>query len=271
MTRGVSLGTVMPARPDSFDRHARLPAVPARLLRAQPPVLRPQDADWWRHPAKELRRLAAAGVIASPAHGYYVVPPATRVGDREWRPTLEGFALALGQRVGDIDRTALMGVSAARVHGAMPRAVGVGVLAVGHRRRRLHSAWGQLLFVFRDVTALDVQRTETDLTAGWVTTVEQTLLDVADRPHLGGLDARAASEIVTALGARADWQLVADLAQRQRRRAAFARARWVADPVVDTNAPAPAVPAHRERYAPALGLRPARSTAAQPFGVDPSR
>lgn len=123
------------------------------------------------------------------------------------------------------------------------------------------------MFVSRDVDTLDLQRADTDLTSGWVTTIEQTLLDIADRPSLGGLDALAVSEVIAALGPRADWDWVAELARRQRRRAAFARARWVADPVVDSDVRMPPVPSHRDRYADPLGLRPSRPTDAEPFGV----
>ena len=247
---------------------AARPSVPVGLLGMQPPVFRPRDVAFWNNPAKELARLSHAGVVAAPVHGYYVVVPAERVGDRSWRPAIEGFALALAQRVTDVDRAALMGPSAARLHGALPRAIGVAVVAVGVRRRSLRTAWGEVVFVARDVCALDLQRVDTDLTSGWATSIEQTILDVADRPGLGGLDPAAASEILTALAARADWHLVADLADRQHRRAAFARARWVADAVAPSDAPMPSPPSHRDRYAAPLGLHPAAPTDAEPFGVE---
>lgn len=236
------------------------------LLAADPPVLRPRDAGWWRNPAKELAGLAEAGIVAAPVHGHYVVAPPARFGDRTWRPTLEGFALALAQRIAGPDAVALMNVSAARIHGALPRAVGVAVVAMRHRHRPLRTDWGTVVFVARDADTVATQRTDTDLVAGWVTTVEQTLLDIADRPDLGGLDAHTASETLITLAARSDWDRVADLAADQRRRSAFARARWVADAVVDPDAPRPPVPP-RGRYAPARGLRPAAPTPPAPFGV----
>lgn len=244
-----------------------LPSVPASLLAMQPPVFRPRDVEFWNNATKELSRLSTAGVVAAPLHGYYVVVPPGRVGDRSWRPTIEGFALALAQRVTDADSAALMGVSAARLHGSLPRAIGTAVVAVGEQRRSLQTEWGDVVFVSRDVDALDLQRADTDLTAGWVTTIEQTILDVADRPTLGGIGALSASEVIAALGPRVDWDVVASLAQRQHRRAAYARARWVADAVIDSDAPMPLVPAHRDRYARPAGLRPIRPTAAAPFGV----
>lgn len=81
--------------------------------------------------------MAAAGAVATPLHGYYVVVPAERVGDRSWRPTIEGFALALAQRVADADGVALMGVSAGRLHGALPRALATAVVVAAEQRRVL--------------------------------------------------------------------------------------------------------------------------------------
>lgn len=202
--------------------------VPVRLLNADPPVVRPRDAGWWRNPAKELARLAAAGVVATPVHGHYVVPPPARMGDSMWRPTLEGFALAVAQRTVGAADAALMGISAARVHGALPRAVGTAVVAMPHRHRPLRTAWGTIVFVARDVAVVDVEATATDLTGGWVTTIEQTLLDVVARPTLGGLDELQVREIVTGLDARVDWDRVEALAMTQRRQAVAARARALA-------------------------------------------
>jgi predicted transcriptional regulator of viral defense system len=173
----------------------------------------------------------------------------------------------LAQRVADADRVALVGVSAARLHGALPRALATAVVAVGEQRRALETEWGDIVFVTRDVGVLDVQRADTDLTMGWVTTIEQTLLDIADRPTLGGIDPPAASDVLAALAPRAEWGVVADLARRQRRRAAYARARWVADGVIDADAPMPDVPSHHDRYADPLGLRPVAKTDPAPFGV----
>jgi len=57
---------------------------------------------------------------------------------------------------------------------------------------------------WRDVTRLDVERTETELGAGWVTGLEQTALDLAARPDLGGIDAPTSHEAIRALMLRAD-------------------------------------------------------------------
>jgi len=63
-------------------------------------------------------------------------------------------------------------------------------------------------FVKRDVSRLYLERIDTQLTFGWVTTVEQTLLDLASRPTLGDLGRSDVSDAVKALATRADWNLL---------------------------------------------------------------
>jgi hypothetical protein len=73
----------------------------------------------------------------------------------------------------------------------------------------------------RDVTRLDVQRHRSELGDGWLTTLEQTLIDLIARPGLGGApDADA----VAALIPRADTDLLRQLATDQRHRRAVEHA-----------------------------------------------
>jgi hypothetical protein len=60
-------------------------------------------------------------------------------------------------------------------------------------------------------------KSETSLTAGWVTTPEQTLLDLAGRPTLGEQPETDIREAVRALARRVDWEVVKRLAHKQRR------------------------------------------------------
>ncbi|WP_199485430.1 type IV toxin-antitoxin system AbiEi family antitoxin [Actinomadura craniellae] len=143
--------------------------------------------------------------------------PQRRLADPRWRPELHATALGIAVTDYGIDDAALMGTSAARHHGALPRAVAVAVVAIPRQRAALRLDIGQVTFVKRKVGRLDVERYEHDLVTGWVTTVEQTLLDVADRPALGGLTEDSAREVVRALALRADWGRVAELAREQRR------------------------------------------------------
>jgi predicted transcriptional regulator of viral defense system len=130
-----------------------------------------------------------------------------------------------------------MGMSAARLHGALPRAVATAVVAVPRQRPPL-TAFGEVVFVKRDTGRLATELTSTPLVAGLVTTVEQTMLDLADRPGLGGIHARQVGEAITALAVRVEWDEVLDLARRQRLHAAYVRARWVAARALETP-PAP--------------------------------
>ncbi|GAA4536033.1 hypothetical protein [Pseudonocardia xishanensis] len=114
------------------------------------------------------------------------------------------MALGVAGTGGHVAEWALMGVSAARIHGAIPRALSVaGVAGQRHRRTlELSDRDAVVLFVRRDIARLDVQRHRTELGQGWVTTVEQTLLDLIARPDLGGVPGLA-QEAVAALISRA--------------------------------------------------------------------
>jgi hypothetical protein len=127
------------------------------------------------------------------------------------------------------DGAALMGVTAARHHRAVPRALAVAIVAVPKQRPVLRTVAGEVLFVRRNVARLDVEAVETELATGWVTTVEQTILDLADRPSLGGLAERDLRDAVRALGQRADGTRLDTLAGAQRKPAALARARQMLD------------------------------------------
>lgn len=194
----------------------RLPAV---LLRRPMRVVRPQDAaDLYSFPRPEFARLSRAGVLRRLASGYYAIVPADQT-DHDWHPELEAAALGIAAADQRVDEVALMGLSAARVHGAIPRALGVAVVAAAGHRNTLHltDRDATVVFVRRDVSKLDCEQRQNELGRGLVTTVEQTLLDLAARPDLGGLpdEARAA---VQALLPRADREILRELATTQRRR-----------------------------------------------------
>lgn len=198
--------------------------VPPELLRRPLRVLRPRDgATSYAHPRPEFARLTRSGALHRLATGYYAVVPDDQVG-QNWRPELEAAALGIAVADESIDTVALMGLSAARVHGAIARAIGVAVIAARRHRPtlRLTDRDATVLFVRREVRALDVQRHTTELGQGWVTTVEQTVLDLAARPQLGDLPDEAHAA-VQALLPRANHDLLAELAATQRRRATLTR------------------------------------------------
>jgi len=199
--------------------------IPPGLARRPNRVLRPKDAqDVYEYPRAEFARLADRGVLRRLATGYFALVPQERLGDRRWTPGIEAAALGIAQADYGAAAVALMGVSAARHHSAIPRALALAVVAVPKQRPRMETEVGRIVFVKRDVSRLDLERVDMRLTAGWVTTIEQTLLDLSARPTLGNVDQRTINEAVKALAARADWTLVAHLAKEQHKPAALATA-----------------------------------------------
>jgi len=123
--------------------------IPVELLRRPLRVLRPQDgAVYYAHPRPEFARLARSGALHRVATGYYAVVPDDQLG-QGWQPELEAVALGIAAADEGIDTTALMGLSAARVHGAVPRALSVAVVAAGRHRStlRLTDRDADVLFV----------------------------------------------------------------------------------------------------------------------------
>lgn len=198
--------------------------LPVSLLQRPMRVLRPQDAGRvYAHPRPEFARLVRSGVLRRLATGYYAVVPDQRVG-LPWVPELESSALGIAAADEGAESVALMGISAARVHGAVPRALGVAVVAASRHRAtiRLVDRAAEVVFVRRDVRRIDVERRQLELGQGWVTTVEQTIIDLFSRPDLGHVPDES-NAAVHALLPRADMELLRDLAASQRRTDALAR------------------------------------------------
>lgn len=119
----------------------------------------------------------------------------------------------------------LTGLTAARVHRALPRAIGVAFAAVPAQRRPLPlvDRQGRIHFVTRAVAELDAVLVTTDLGPALATTPEQTVLDLA-RADPRGQDADA-QEAIDALWPECDEDVLAEIAGRQRMRATLARLR----------------------------------------------
>jgi len=209
----------------------RVTGLPAALARRPMQTMRPRDAARvYAHPRPQLKRLVERGVMHRLARGHYVVVPlAARSG---WKPTIEAAAAGVAAARFGPDAIVLMGPTAARIHGAIPRALAVGVVAVPEQSRaiQLTDRDGVVQFVTRDTDRLDAVRIDTELGRALVTTVEQTILDLAHRPTLGGVEEREAREAVRMLMGRADADKLERLAAQQNLRAALVRARhWVAE------------------------------------------
>ena len=212
-------------------RAERASGLPAPLARTPFGVLRPVDAARvYAQPRQEFQRLTKRGVLHRLATGYYaVVPPHSR--DRTWQPTLEAAAYGIAAADYGAADAVLMGLSAARLHGAIPRAVAVAVVAIEKNRPTvsLVDRSAEVRFVRRDTTRLQAERMTTDLGTALVTTVEQTLLDLAHRPDLGAVPLEA-HDAVSALWPRAVQDELERIAADQRLRAALRRARgWVGE------------------------------------------
>ncbi|WP_228001728.1 type IV toxin-antitoxin system AbiEi family antitoxin domain-containing protein [Nocardia australiensis] len=207
----------------------RSTVLPSELWRAPLRTLRPQDlAGIYAQPRPEIARLVDRGVLHRVAHGYYIIVPPDYVG-RTWLPGLEAAAAGIASSIYGPDHTIVMGISAARMLGAVPRALATAVVAVPgqHRPIALTDRSAQVLFVRRDTEALDAERVETPLGPVLVTTPEQTVLDLARRPELGNAEAEVRPAIET-LYRRSDAARLTQLATVQRRVAALRRAEtWV--------------------------------------------
>lgn len=150
--------------------------------------------------------------------------PREELGNPSWRPPIEELALGLGITDHGEDAVVLMGLSAARLHGVVPRAHAVGWLAVEVSRRPLDAGrYGMVTFITRTVQALDTVRVRTELADGWMTSVEQTIIDLARHPRYGG-GQDLADTAIRALWSKAAVPLVDELAQSQRGTAAIGRA-----------------------------------------------
>lgn len=193
-------------------------------------VLRPRDAaGFYTQPALQFRRLEKEGVLLKVAHGYYaLIPEASRGG--QWRPEIEALALGVGQADYGINGAVLMHLSAARVQGAIPRAIAVAVLAVPKQRPALETMYGRIIFVKRDVARLKRIKVITELETGWSTSNEQTVVDLARRPDLVKGMSHVAHEAVCNLFALSDKGILDSLVKEARMGSALNQlAIWIKD------------------------------------------
>lgn len=200
-------------------------AVPASLTARPLRTFRTGQAEGtYAYPGPEIARLHEKGLLHRLADGYYVVVPQDMLG-RTWIPDLEAAAAGIATTIYGHDDIVVMGLSAARLHGAIPRALATAIVAVPrqHRPITLADRPAVVRFVKRNTAELDAERIRTDLGPTLATTPEQTILDLAHRPALGesATDVPAAVE---ALYAQADPERLRQLATEQRRLASWRRA-----------------------------------------------
>ena len=193
--------------------------LPMRMVRAA------TAADVYAHPRAELARLTDLGLLHRVATGFYVAVPDDRV-RAEWMPGLEAAAAGIAVAAYGTDDVVVMGVSAARLHGAIPRALATAVVAVPTRHDPIRLADRQAVvrFVVRDTARLDAERLDTELGAVLVTRAEQTVLDLVKRPGLGDAEGEV-WPAVEQMYRRCDPEVLAELAGAQKMRRTLARLR----------------------------------------------
>lgn len=170
-----------------------------------------------------MLRLVRNGLLHRLADGYFAVVPQDRVGT-DWMPTLEGAAAGVAAADFGEGNYALMGLAAARLHGAIARAVAVAFVAAPRRRQelRLIDRPGRIHFLPRNIDRIHAERMVTDMGPCLVTTPEQTTLDLAHLPKLGDME-REVWDAVDLLQPRCDEALLAQIADEQRLGAALRR------------------------------------------------
>lgn len=206
------------ARQHSTAVPAGLAARPLRTFRTG------QAGNSYAYPGPEVARLHERGLLHRLANGYYVVVPHDMMG-RNWIPDLEAAAAGIAATIYGHDDIVAMGPSAARLHGAIPRALATAIVAVPrqHRTIKLADRPAIVRFVKRNTAELDAERVRTELGPALVTTPEQTILDLAHRPSLGDNEVDIPMAVKN-LYARADLNRLHDLAIQQRRLASLRRA-----------------------------------------------
>lgn len=151
------------------------------IARAPMRAVRAADlAGIYAYPGPALAALARRGLVHRLAHGIYCAVPPEYAGDT-WRPSLEAATAAIATALQGDRVPILTGLTAARMHHALPRAIGVGYVAVPTQHRPVHLADrdGEVRFVTRAVANLDAVAVTTELGQTLVTTPGQTVLDLA--------------------------------------------------------------------------------------------
>ena len=191
------------------DTYTAITSAPMRTVR---PVML---EGVYANPRKELVRMRDAGRLVQIAPGTYTAKPDDIAAERPWRPGFEEAAMAYATAQYADRVPVLYGIGAARFHHAIPRAIGVTVIAVPEQHRPVTMTdGGRVVFTTTDVDRLRARLEHGVLGDFLVTTPEQTLLDLLERPALGGMPAEAA-EATRALAAVIDRDTVLDLVGRR--------------------------------------------------------
>ncbi len=178
-------------------RARRLPlqVAQAPMRTVRPVMLR----EVYANPEKELVRLQANGLVVRIAHGTYVAKPDTVAPDETWKPPFEEAAMAYATAAYGDRVPVLVGLGAARHWHAVPRAIGVTVIAVPEQHRPVTlRTGGRIVFTVRRAGNVDAVPAQVGLGTMLVARVEQTLVDLVLHPGLGGMphEAEAAARVL---------------------------------------------------------------------------
>jgi predicted transcriptional regulator of viral defense system len=221
-------------RTGTTPKHGHAVGLPASLTRRQLRVFTTRDAlAAYASPRPQLKRLADAGLLRRLHGGVYAIVPAEHVG-RRWTPPLEAAAVGLEAARSGLAGAVLMGMSAARLHGAVPRGLGRATVATRSQRRpiTLDGTGLEIRFIKRPVDELDADLTTTVLGDVLVTSIEQTILDLA-HPRIEETEGEAQRKAIQMLAPRADHGVLQELAARQRLSRALRRAQKVSPALLD--------------------------------------
>lgn len=173
------------------------------------------------HPA--YATLVRRGLLHRIAAGYYALVPGDEVG-KSWKPVLEAAAWGIAAADDGPRSVSLMGLSAAKELGALDESLTTAVIATTRNRPavRFTDRQATVSFIRRDPNRMRIKRHTTQLGQGWITTVEQTMLDLAQYPQLGGRP-DLANAAISGLVDQADPHILNSLAIAHRRQGALDR------------------------------------------------
>jgi predicted transcriptional regulator of viral defense system len=167
--------------------------------------------------------LVRRGLLHRIAAGYYALVPGDEVG-QSWKPVLEAAAWGIAAADDGPRSVSLMGLSAAKEYGALDETLSTAVIATTRNRPaiRFTDRQATVSFIRRDPNRMRIKRHTTQLGQGWITTVEQTMLDLAQYPQLGGRP-DLANAAISGLVDQADPHVLNSLAIAHRRQGALDR------------------------------------------------
>ncbi len=127
---------------------SRSTPIPAGVAQAAMKTIRPRDAGGiYAHPRAEFARLSERGLLHRVADGYYIVVPQDKVG-RASIPGLEAAAAGITTAIYGPDDAIVTGPIAARLHGAIPRALAVATIAAARQHREVELSHRQAVVRF---------------------------------------------------------------------------------------------------------------------------